>query len=1208
MSFSEHRVRLKDIIEPKQHIFGQHTIHILPFSTASLEPTTSTSSLASCFCLDTSKANSEVTIPVLFNNTEPQYLSYSITPFDGIAEPSIFNITIPKSSLLSVGGSSESREMLKRRDDKLDLELDDVDDQRREAVNEGSRAVVHRGRHEVGPRSSHLPLSSSHRTVPDPVGLVFQMPVKQVGRVKLERVLDKNRFDARLSRSEVMVVECPSMSFAPQGDARALQARRGSKETSNLQHHCPGEEAILDVRVRGLAPLELTYSRSLDAGGRRQQQSRSSADSFTISHIAGNSAVSNPFSSEEDRGRKLAMLLSAGTQHPRSFDWAVARDIHLPVTMEFSTPGRYQYDLEQVKDACGNAARIDAVSVTSRQEVQVHPRRHASFVGCDGRHPINLLQGGQKKDVYIHVDSTGQAEGPFQVQVRYQGAEADWHRNITIMEQRASLTIDQPGTYSLEGVQGPHCAGEVGLPWMCTAREIPPPTAAIEVDPIQDQCAGSVGVKALAILSGTPPFRIKYTIQPKGKPMSMHEKVIDRTRDEIEFRPSAEGQITYTFTGLSDANYRDIKLDGPSFTQNLHPIAKAEFAGTQQTRGPAVVLYSCEGNTSTADVRLEGVGPFELSYAVRTRGGELAYTKQIKGISSNIYPLQVQVPPQVAEKGGLLTVTLTSIKDAKGCERPLTTLDLSIDVRRSKPTITFVEPRETVMLEGSEASLPVRLAGEGPWNVRYRRQGEDGPGILTVLNKAEASLVVAKAGNYVLEEVSDQHCPGSVVAAKSTHTVTIRPRPKAVFELDESTQVDRAGALSRRPVCAGVPDLVNVRLEGHSPIEIAYLHRLPGKDAIKERFTSAQNMTAIQLFTGVPGQHSYELLSVGDAIYTERPLPPDAAFKKIYQDVFPLPDVVIASSLQSGSSKAATKSSSLCVGDSLSKGQGSAGSTTLSLSGKAPFALDIEIKDGLGVTRKVLTRRGIKEHEHVLDIDAHEFVFDKTGKWNVQVTRVQDSNGCERFFRPSTVAVLGEESRTNEASRARVQVDVVETANISAVELRADHCVGETIEYVLQGTPPWTVAYDFEGKVSHAPVRTPTFSRVAEKPGKLEIRSIAHQHNKCQNVVEGQSGMKKTIHPLPTVFVRGGTHYIEDLREGNQAEIVFTLQGQPPFSFSIQRTQAVDRVQLPTVLESHTVTDIQQSSYSLFTAEEGTWSVTWLRDRYCEVSLDAVPV
>jgi nucleoporin POM152 len=159
--------------------------------------------------------------------------------------------------------------------------------------------------------------------------------------------------------------------------------------------------------------------------------------------------------------------------------------------------------------------------------------------------------------------------------------------------------------------------------------------------------------------------------------------------------------------------------------------------------------------------------------------------------------------------------------------------------------------------------------------------------------------------------------------------------------------------------------------------------------------------------------------------------------------------------------------------------------------------------------------------------------------------------------------------------------------------------------YSLQGTAPWTVTYAFNGKTSTANVNTRHFSRVAEKAGTLEVRSVAHQHNSCKrDLSPTDEGMRKVIHPLPSVKVRDGANFIEDLREGTQAEIVFSLRGTPPFSLTYQRLEAADFYAYPRVLEEHTISGILEDEVRFFASEEGTWKVTWLQDRYCSVSID----
>jgi len=59
---------------------------------------------------------------------------------------------------------------------------------------------------------------------------------------------------------------------------------------------------------------------------------------------------------------------------------------------------------------------------------------------------------------------------------------------------------------------------------------------------------------------------------------------------------------------------------------------------------------------------------------------------------------------------------------------------------------------------------------------------------------------------------------------------------------------------------------------------------------------------------------------------------------------------------------------------------------------------------------------------------------------------------------------------------------------------------------------------------------------------------------------------------------------------GDQAEIVFTLIGEPPFTFTYQRAELAQyaRGRKPKVLETHTVTGVTASEYSIFSSAEGS--------------------
>jgi hypothetical protein len=72
---------------------------------------------------------------------------------------------------------------------------------------------------------------------------------------------------------------------------------------------------------------------------------------------------------------------------------------------------------------------------------------------------------------------------------------------------------------------------------------------------------------------------------------------------------------------------------------------------------------------------------------------------------------------------------------------------------------------------------------------------------------------------------------------------------------------------------------------------------------------------------------------------------------------------------------------------------------------------------------------------------------------------------------------------------------------------------------------------------------------------------------------------------------------------GDQAEIVFTLIGEPPFTFTYQRSEPSPRkgVKPGKVLETHTVSGVSTKEYSIFSALEGQSLLIFFSvvDRFC---------
>lgn len=58
---------------------------------------------------------------------------------------------------------------------------------------------------------------------------------------------------------------------------------------------------------------------------------------------------------------------------------------------------------------------------------------------------------------------------------------------------------------------------------------------------------------------------------------------------------------------------------------------------------------------------------------------------------------------------------------------------------------------------------------------------------------------------------------------------------------------------------------------------------------------------------------------------------------------------------------------------------------------------------------------------------------------------------------------------------------------------------------------------------------------------------------------------------------------------GDQAEIIFTLSGEPPFTFTYQRSELQTKKgnKPPKILETHTVTGVTTKEYSIYSSLEG---------------------
>jgi nucleoporin POM152 len=292
------------------------------------------------------------------------------------------------------------------------------------------------------------------------------------------------------------------------------------------------------------------------------------------------------------------------------------------------------------------------------------------------------------------------------------------------------------------------------------------------------------------------------------------------------------------------------------------------------------------------------------------------------------------------------------------------------------------------------------------------------------------------------------HCKGSVVAGENRFEIAYIPRPR-LSVVSQDFKANNGRVYQREDICSGVEDhlvlsvqgmhflncdsigTINVfarLLTGQGPFHVPYRHTHKAIDGHKEtsmqtlRF--AQDHGALHL-SSIPGEHTYDVMAVGDHAY---PLSGD---KKI--DKTPIYTFTQKVNLRPRATVESPKKPSLCLNDTLKKG--SADSSVVHLRGEPPFAIDIEILPPGSRKPVVHTINDILSHKWPISLPDH--VFTVPGTHRLRVAGIRDASKCA--------------AEVSEDDIVSMDIDVVEPASIMAVDRRKHHCVGDMLDFVLQG-------------------------------------------------------------------------------------------------------------------------------------------------------------
>ncbi|KZT30885.1 hypothetical protein NEOLEDRAFT_43466 [Neolentinus lepideus HHB14362 ss-1] len=1140
------------------HLLGQHTVRMSPISTARLNPD------GQMFCLN--GPGHTALVPVLLNNTSPIHLQYSLTPL-GVAFDSpgrvLYNLTMRDLNGIERKLQDEyaARAAIPKQGGYDSDEYDEYDDD----DNEGDT------------------LSSTSRSVLQKTQSVVHIAIDKPGVLRLHRVLDSSKVDARiLYASEVVIAPCPRVEFAD-----AHPAKMGVR--------CAGADQSIEfaISMYGVAPLSLRWHR--DVNGKREH--------FMVEGIQGGH---DDHQTQRHKGT---------TGAPQS--------VRVPLTASLDSLGTHVYVLESVVDGVGNVVHtgsaqlavvparggrsggtnsdsrstiVTAVNNKITRTVQVLSRPAVSFMQCGPGRPASLLIG-QNVPLTVSVRETDAHDSPWQIEMRYEPSTDNgavkgskrskaWTRTISTLEQKTDLSFraEAPGTYSIVSVRGTYCEGDILAPESCKVVELPRPTAEVEWKRIHE-CSGDTGVSASMIFHGTPPFTVYYRMQRDNEPPHDLTHQFTSSRGELTLQPDLSGHYVFSFVQISDANYKRTELRAPSIEQVIHPLASAAFvrnSGANEETERKAVMNTCEGESVDVDVNLRGTGPWNLEVQiVSPRGTE---TLKINDITESRRTLRLPIPRAIDKEGGTFEIDLASVEDKYKCKRTLTVPGVSVNVRRVKPVARFYGKdgkRNVTVLEKELANLPLRLTGDGPWHIKYRRREEPDSIVTVTLRNPNDQLSVSNRGLYELLEVHDSQCPGTVPPEEATYQVNWVPRPSARLASETEAMYEPYNNSYILPsVCEGVQDHVDLDLIGRPPFQIVYnVARDMESGALKlleqPTFSSIQHRTRFQLRTHNAGRMYYEVKQIGDAAY---PLTKHKNF------VIPRGERLLFEQevMTRPSAQFRTASRMIyCLYDAFIPHDSYSSDGLVVLEGTPPFLVTLSIKNLAASETHTET---VELKERTWKIDLPSYSFKSIGPHLIKIESVWDASHCEQaFVEPSLQATW---------------VDVAESAAIIPFDRREYFCVGETSRFSLEGTPPWTIGYRVNGKSYTQETKVSPFSLLQQQTGEFSVTSVAHQNKMCKTAV---TDLRYTVHPVPSAQVGRGKRIFQDIHEGDQAEIIFTLLGEPPFTFTYQRAEPSPKKggKPGKVLETHTVTGVTTKEYTIFSALEGTWTVTFISDRYC---------
>jgi nucleoporin POM152 len=219
-------------------------------------------------------------------------------------------------------------------------------------------------------------------------------------------------------------------------------------------------------------------------------------------------------------------------------------------------------------------------------------------------------------------------------------------------------------------------------------------------------------------------------------------------------------------------------------------------------------------------VKLAGSSPFKLTYEI-VHDGSKRTEYAIKDIESD--SVEIASPP--FKSGGKYTIALVTVQDSNGCKTSLNAPEAIVEVRRQRPTAGFLSidgSMNVKVLEGENIGLPLRLSGEGPWNVTYKYTATQNTSTkesiveeTTIgIDRPNGGLInVNREGQYTLSGVHDAYCPGEVKKSEVFHVNWFAKPGMSIVNTPAMSSIGN-NVFERKAICEGDEDAIELSLKG----------------------------------------------------------------------------------------------------------------------------------------------------------------------------------------------------------------------------------------------------------------------------------------------------------------------------------------------------------------------------------------------------------